>query len=238
MSAVELDQVIADREKSVDDGWGLPGTTIPPPLLGAMPGSLEPVSGVIPMPNIDSAPLIIAPPAAPEATRGSAPDISAARALEDATARILDLIRALEHANDRDDVVTVMVEHLAASHQRAGFFAVRAGELSLFMVRPKPAAISPMTLRLDRPSTLQDVVGTRLPYRGPMNDDASRAFLVATLGNSPSELLLVPISVRERVVGVLFGDHRVRHLFDDQLALAARAAGVALERILKDRRGR
>jgi hypothetical protein len=43
--------------------------------------------------------------------------------------------------------------------------------------------------------------------------------------------------VRDRVVGVLFGEGRRRHTFDDQLALAARAAGNALERILKARRG-
>jgi hypothetical protein len=93
------------------------------------------------------------------------------------------------------------------------------------------------TLRLDRPSTLQDVVGTRLPYRGPMHDDASRSFLISILGACPPEILLVPVAVRERVVGVLFGEHRHHHTFDDQLALAARAAGMALERILKARRG-
>ena len=57
------------------------------------------------------------------------------------------------------------------------------------------------------------------------------------LGACPAEILLVPVTVRERVVGVLFGEHRQRHTFDDQLALAARAAGMALERILRARRG-
>ena len=85
---------------------------------------------------------------------------------------------------------------------------------------------------------MQDVVGTRLPYRGPMLDDTSRAFLAAVLaGSAPSEVLLVPVTVRERVVGVLFGEQRMRHTFDDQIALAARAAGIALERILKAKRG-
>jgi hypothetical protein len=70
-----------------------------------------------------------------------------------------------------------------------------------------------------------------------MHDDVSRQFLAATLGSCPPEILLVPVSVRERVVGVLFGDNRMKHTFDDQLALAARAAGMALERILKAKRG-
>ncbi|MGE5181086.1 MAG: hypothetical protein ACM31C_03445 [Acidobacteriota bacterium] len=231
----EVMAAISDDE--VDDGWGPPGTTIPPPLLGPVPGTDDRASGMIPIPNIDSQPLMVAPPVAPEVSR---PDLSAqalGRALEEATALVFDLIRALDRANDRDTVVTIMVEHLAQTHRRAGFFAVRAGELSLFAMAPPPHAMPAATLRLDRPSTLQDVVDTRLPYRGPMHDDTSRTFLAAVLGASPAEILLVPVTVRERVVGVLFGEQRMRHTFDDQLALAARAAGVALERILKARRG-
>ena len=231
----------------VDDGWGPPDTTIPPEVLGAMPGADEPVqAGTLPIANVDSAPLVVAPPAPPTDTDTSGSGL--VRELEDATARAIELIRRLEQARERDEVVGIMVEHLASTHRRAGFFAVRpiaptagasltgvargATELALFSMTPSPASVPSATLRLDHPSTLQDVVGTRLPYRGPMQDDDSRAFLASLLGACPPEILLVPVAIRERVVGVLFGEHRVRHTFDDQLALAARAAGMSLERIL------
>jgi hypothetical protein len=222
-----------------DSVWGPPGTTIPPPLLGAFPGPITPPSGIIPIASVeDSAPLIVAPPVPPEVARSApANDAGLLAALEQATAGMLELIRHLDRAGERDDVVKAMMEHLALSHRRAGFFAARKDELQLITITPRPQMIPYATLRLDRPSTLADVVGTRLPYRGPMHDEASRAFLQASLGACPSEILLVPITVRERVVGVLFGEHRSRHTFDDQLALAARAAGNALERILKARRG-
>src|SRR5207302_2956788 len=119
-----------------------------------------------------------------------------ARALEEQTASMLELIRQLERAEDRDEVIALMISHLGLTHRRAGFFAVRAGELSLFAVNPRPSALPAATLRLDRPSTLQDLVGTRLPYRGPMHDDASRAFLAGALGAAPPEILLVPVAVR------------------------------------------
>jgi hypothetical protein len=237
---------------SVDDGWGPPGTTIPPPLLGTLPGAESgrvSRSGEIPVPDIDSAPLIVAPPTPPEPARG-APAIDASgpglvRALETSTSRAIELIHSLERAQSRDDVVKLMIAHLAESHRRAGFFVMRsttpprpkANELSVFSMQPPPPTQALATITLDRPSTLQDVVGTRLPYRGPMHDDASRNFLAAVLGACPPEILLVPVAIRERVVGVLFGEHRMRHTFDDQLALAARAAGMALERILKAKRG-
>jgi hypothetical protein len=256
MSALELDEVIPGRVSQAipahltpkprgkidwdptDEGWGPPGTTIPPPLLGDIPLS-DDQSGMIPLPDMDSAPLIVAPPVPPErAVRAqSSSEEGLSRALEAATNRVLELIHTLDHTTTRDQVVAVMIAHLAETHQRAGFFAARGGELSLFAITPRVPTMPWQTLRLDRPSTLQDVVGTRLPYRGPMLDAVSREFLTATLGACPPEILLVPVSVRERVVGVLFGDNRTKHTFDDQLALAARAAGMALERILKAKRG-
>jgi hypothetical protein len=260
MTASELDAAIPERTTEiepghlsrrridydpVDDGWGPPGTTIPPPLLGAIPGGEDDedddVPSAIPMPSVDSSPLIVESPSLPSA--GDAGGRALVRALEDATARAIQVIRSLEYAETRDEVVEVMVAHLAETHHRAGFFVTRPGpskgvtELGLFSMTPRPAVMPFAILRLDRPSTLQDVVGTRLPYRGPMHDDASRTFLVSVLGACPPEILLVPVAVRERVVGVLFGEHRQRHTFDDQLALAARAAGMALERILKAKRG-
>jgi hypothetical protein len=248
MSTIELDEMIPGRtaeimpahldEDEIDDGWGPPGTTIPPPLLGAIPGNDDAPPGLIPLPDLERQPLLVSPPSPPEHGRPhTQTEVGVARMLEQATMRVLELIQKLELATDRDEVVATMIAHLADTHRRAGFFAVRAGELSLFAIVPRLAAMPAATLRLDRTSTLADVVATRLPYRGPMHDAASRTFLQSVLGACPAEILLVPIVVRDRVVGVLFGEHRLRHTFDDQLALAGRAAGNALERILKAKRG-
>src|SRR5690606_4304330 len=144
-----------------DDGWGPPGTTIPPPLLGAIPGTDgRSTDSKIPVPDVDSAPLIVAPPAPPEPARDSpAINIASApnlvRALEDATSRSVQLIHSLERARSRDEVVALMVTHLAQTHRRAGFFSIKGGELAVFSIVPKPAVLSVTTLRLDRPSTLQ-----------------------------------------------------------------------------------
>lgn len=236
---------IAIEHDDVDDGWGPPGTTIPPPLLGAVPGAdddadgdLVPVAGRIPVSNVDAAPLIVGPAVPPQAAReSSGGSQTPARALEEATSRMIELIRALERAHERDDVVAVMVDHLAETHRRAGFFVIKRDELTVFSIKPRPGTMPFATLKLDRPSTLADVVGTRLPYRGPIPDDASRQFLATALIVCPPEILLVPVTVRERVVGVLFAENRTRHTFDDQLAFASRAAGMALERVLKSKRG-
>ena len=238
-------EVIHTAHDALDDGWGPPGTTIPPPLLGAAPGTDDDAgSDRIPLDSFDAAPLLISAPAAAPAPAAPAPARAApsARESDDATSRLLALIRQLEHAESRDDVVGLLIDHLVHTHHRAGFFVIRPGaikgsiELSVFAVSPRPALLPYGTLPLERPSTLRDVVGARVPYRGPTPDNLSRAFLASALGACPAEILLVPITVRDRVVGVLFGDLRKTHTFDDQLTLAARAAGQALERVLKSRR--
>ncbi len=219
----------------LDDGWGPPGTTIPPPLLGAVPGSDDSGMGRIPVSNVEAAPLIVAPAVPPETARSGGAQ-TPARALEDASSRLIEVIRQLDHAETRDDIVRIMIGHLAETHTRAGFFVIKRDELSSYAIHPKPPTQPFGTLRLDRPSTFADIVGTRLPYRGPIPDEASRQFLTTVLGICPAEILLVPVAVRERVVGVLFGEARTRHTFDDQLGFASRAAGMALERILKAKR--
>jgi hypothetical protein len=250
----------------IDDDWGPPGSTIPPPFLGVMAGVDDDApAGRIPILADDdlSGPLLVAPPSPPEdrprrtpvpsdavpvaASPGASASplpaslsrphpIELARDLEAASTRLVDLLRDLDRAHSRDGVIEVLVGLLADSHTQAAFFAVRGGELHPFATRPAAPGAGSAALRLDAASTFQDVVGTRLPYRGPLVDDASRALVINTFGSQPDEVLVMPVAVRDRVVGVLYGAGRLRHTFDEHLALAARAAGLAFERILKSKR--
>src|SRR6185369_14160528 len=94
----------SDNDDDDDEKWGPPGTTIPPPLLGAIPGTLTPASGIIPISDIDSAPLMVAPPTPPErgARAHTSDELTISKALENATARVLELIHTLDHTVDRD----------------------------------------------------------------------------------------------------------------------------------------
>jgi hypothetical protein len=248
----------------IDDDWGPPGSTIPPPFLGVMAGVDDDAPAArIPILAEDdlSGPLLVAPPSPPEDRPTPTPSdavpvatvpgasgsplpqplsrphpIELARDLEAASTRLVELLRDLDRAHSRDGVIEVLVELIADSHAQAAFFAVRGGELHPFATRPTAPGAGSAALRLDAASTFQDVVGTRLPYRGPLVDDASRALVINTFGSQPDEVLVMPVAVRDRVVGVLYGAGRRRHTFDEHLALAARAAGLAFERILKAKR--
>jgi hypothetical protein len=220
---------LAIDHDAVDDGWGPPGTTIPPPFVGAAIDDSQPLAR-IPISDADSAPIVVAPPV----TRGSSPAdaAAAARDLDAAATRLVTVLRDIDTAKTRDEVIYNLINHLGETHNRAAFLAVKNGELIVFSVRAPSVAQPRLTLSLDLASTFQDVVGTRLPYRGPVIDDPTRHYLQGLLGTAPAEMLVIPVAVRDRVVGVLYADGRRRQTFDDHYTIAARAAGLALERIL------
>jgi hypothetical protein len=160
--------------------------------------------------------------------------------LEDSSLRLVEILRELDQAYDRNGVVDTLLDHLSESHGRVAFFVVKSGELTTWKQRVSPGSVERrdgIKLSLDEPSTFQDIVGTRLPFRGPLTDPVSRAFVAAALGFSAGQMLALPVSVRGRVVGILYGDSETRRVFEQHLAVVTRAAGVALERILRARKG-
>jgi hypothetical protein len=146
-----------------------------------------------------------------------------------------DAVLALEAAVDRDAVAGALVTYARRLSRRAAIFVVRRGELAGYSgagVGIHTDSLRETILALDRPSTFRDIVQTRLPFRGPVTDARSRDFLIDALGWAPTEMLALPLSVRDRVVSVLYGDEHVQPLPDEHLATIARAAELALERVL------
>jgi hypothetical protein len=118
------------------------------------------------------------------------------------------------------------------SHHRVAFLTTRGGELSVFLQEPAPTG-APARLGLSAPSLFQEVIEGRVPYHGPIADAASRQLVRSLFGSTTDEMLAVPVSVRDRVVGLIYADGRQRLAFDEHVTVAARAAGMALERLLR-----
>jgi Type II secretion system (T2SS), protein E, N-terminal domain len=276
-----------------DDGWGPPGSTIPPDYLGARPDSdadqdLEPTP-VAPLPTkaareahgitpYDPVSRSAADLAAPvdgaggsnhSAVSAAAASAAAAAALAGAQAspavptlvgvvdesaldpaelaaeldrssnRLLETLRALERAPGRDEIVDILLDHMGASMRRRAFFAVKGG--ALFAFRQYGAArpgVGTAELSLDQPSTFAQVALNRVVYRGTLSP-AAVEFVENALGSAAKgDAVVVPIEVRGRPVGLLYGDGLTSVVFEEHQTVLGRAAGQALERILSQRAAR
>jgi hypothetical protein len=80
------------------------------------------------------------------------------------------------------------------------------------------------------------VAQSRLPYRGALAGPSASEFVERALGGpGRGEVVVVPVAVRGRPVGLLYGDGPTARVIDEHQAVLGRAAGQALERILASR---
>jgi hypothetical protein len=79
------------------------------------------------------------------------------------------------------------------------------------------------------------VASSRLPYRGSLSSAATELVERALGSAGKGEVVVVPVVVRGRTVGLLYGDGQSARLFDEHQMMLGQAAGQAFERILSTR---
>jgi Type II secretion system (T2SS), protein E, N-terminal domain len=186
-----------------------------------------------PVPLGITGPIVRTELAAPEPPPPPAPSAEALAALHAA-------VDALHVAPDRDAVAVALVNYLARMFKRAAFFVVRKGELAGWLGYGgglHPSELRRAVLKLDKPSTFREILQARLPFRGPIGDATSRDFLIDALGWAPETVLVVPLMLRDRVVGLLYGDDQKEPVPEDHVAELERAGSAALEAILAAKKG-
>jgi hypothetical protein len=144
----------------------------------------------------------------------------------------LALLRA---ARDRDEIAAAVLDWVALLMRRGAFFVMKKSILIGHDARGADidrSTVRKLVINVEAPSLFRDVIASRLPYRGPLPETpANRAFAHA-LGGVSSEVLLMPVAVRDRVIAVLFGDGAAQPLPDAALHATVREAGLAYERLI------
>jgi hypothetical protein len=91
-----------------------------------------------------------------------------------------------------------------------------------------------LSIPLDAPSLLHDVISSRTAYRGPLYSGKINNLVAAALADVPGEIVLIPVRVRERIIGVIYADGPKVSVPDGVLDRLAMEAGNAYERILRE----
>jgi len=148
-------------------------------------------------------------------------------------------LAALRAAGDRDAVAKDVLDYLAVMTRRSIFFVVKKQLLVAHEARGDLDAslVQQLAINIEAPSIFRDVIVSRLPYRGPLPETAANRTFARTIGGIGTEVLLMPISVRERIIAVVFADQPVLPLPDAALHAAMREAGLAYERIILAAKG-
>ncbi len=147
----------------------------------------------------------------------------------------------LRAARHRDEIAAAVLDYIALLMRRGSFFVMKKSILIGHDARGAEidaSTVRKLVINVEAPSLFRDVIASRLPYRGPLPETpANRAFAHA-LGGVSSEVLVMPIAVRDRVIAVLFADGAAQPLPDAALHATVREAGLAYERLILESKAR
>src|SRR5262249_8189589 len=96
-----------------------------------------------------------------------------------------------------------------------------------------PEALSALAIPLDAPSLVRDVLAARTPYRGPLPKGAREDPLGLALRGPDVEVVLYPVSIRDRVAALLLAEGAREPIPAGLLERRANEAGGAYERLLR-----
>lgn len=120
-----------------------------------------------------------------------------------------ELIAAIDKAEGRDEMIDLALEYLQRFAGRAVFLVVKSNEIRGFNIAgafTSRDAIRSFWIPTASPSTLRAVVAERKIHFGPLGTAPADAVLSAALGGKPERAMIVPVTIRDRVVGLLFAD--------------------------------
>ena len=120
------------------------------------------------------------------------------------------LFRQLEQAPNRDQIAELVLDFGQRILPRVALFFVKAGLVFGWDGRGERLTrgqVSGIMLPLDRPSLFRTVVETGAVSLGPVPDaPLNRRFLTAMSNPRPAVAVLIPVTLAERVVAILYGD--------------------------------
>jgi hypothetical protein len=143
----------------------------------------------------------------------------------------------LRAARARDEIATAVLDYVGQLMSRCIFFVMKKSQLSGYDARGQGINLSKvkqLVINVGAPSLFNDVVNSRLPYRGPLPETPANRAFAQSIGGAPAEVLLMPMAVRDRIIALLYADGMAGPLPEAALHATMREAGLAYERLIID----
>jgi hypothetical protein len=130
--------------------------------------------------------------------------------LEEEDVSLAETSRAFVEARNRDDVADAAIRYLAAHYKRTAIFMVVGGQISGWRSarNGKPiAGFDEFQLPVSEPSVLKTVIESQSYFLGPVPSSGANLALASHLGKpAPTTVLLIPLVMMGRVVGLIYLD--------------------------------
>ena len=208
----------------------------PAAAQGFMAGSKPPApSGPADPSSLKALARALNPGGAPTPSAAAEPGIPAEAAV---FAKQIEQMRA---ASERDQVVSILLDCMTQYVEHVGLFVLQSKQLVCLDGRGPDHVVMSLkwfTVATEEKSPFNDVLAAQQPHIGPLADTPQNRAAMSALGSSTGALLLIPLVVGSRGIGVIYGDELKGDLrpLGPAFRALAQEAGAAFTRIILQRK--
>jgi len=142
------------------------------------------------------------------------------------TADSIDQIKvSLTRVNDMEELGNIVIRAASSVAARVALFNVQNGRIVLW--KAKGLTIEEFSAGEGEVPIVSEVLKGKKHYRGPILDEPANRPLVRFLGGTPQDVLVLPISTREKITALLFIDNGQEGALDANVILLSRLASMA-----------
>ncbi len=131
---------------------------------------------------------------------------------EDAAKQILKVKEQFASVRDKEEVIGVLLNDTKQAAARAAVFLVKGNAVSGW--KSRGINIDLFSLPLDGQSLFSEVLSTKNYYRGPLLKIPGNALLIERLNGTPQDCCMMPVTIRDKIIGLLYVDNGNNSVLD------------------------
>ncbi len=124
---------------------------------------------------------------------------------EDAAKQILKVKEQFGTVRDKEEVIGILLNETKSVASRAAVFLVKGNAVSGW--KSRGVDIERFELPADGQSVFSEVLSRKTYYRGPLLKIPGNALLIERLNGTPQDCCMMPVTIRDKIIGLLYVDN-------------------------------
>ncbi len=120
------------------------------------------------------------------------------------------------NAQNRDEVIGILLNESKNIAERVGIFIVKDNRATGWKSKGFP--IEKLNVDINIPSIFTDVINRKHYYRGPLLKIPGNEPFIQALSGMPQDSIMIPITIREKVIALLYADNGNVSVLDASLS--------------------
>ena len=136
---------------------------------------------------------------------GKEEEQAAAEAKKDSKELLQKVREEFSAARTKEEVIGLLLNETRKIASRAAIFIMKGESLSGW--KGRGLNVDNLMIPVDPTSVFADVIRRKNYYRGPLLKIPGNQQLIAALGGTPQDCLVMPIQIRDKIIGLLYSDN-------------------------------